>query len=50
MIVDRVVKKYQQEKDFEEFFSKERINNLNDDKGKNWKLCLLHYKFDPFIF
>ena len=50
MIVDRVVKKYQQEKDFEEFFSKERINSLNDDTRKNWKLCLLHYKFDPFIF
>ena len=33
-IVDRLVKQYGQEKDFEEFFSKERINNLNDDSGK----------------
>ena len=43
-IVDRLVKKYQKS------FSKERINNLNDDRGKNWKLCLLNYKLDPFTF
>ena len=43
-IVDRLVKKYQKS------FSKERINNLNDDTGKNRKLCLLDYKLDPFTF
>ena len=49
-IVDKIIKKYRKEKDFEYFFSQELINGTMIDWGKNWKISLKDLDFDPFIF
>ena len=51
MFVGRIVKKYcQKKKEFEEIFSREKLDGLMIDVGKKWKLCLIDHKFNAFIF
>ena len=49
-LVDRVIKKLCKEKDFNEFFSRDVIDQITIPTGKNWKICLNDSEYNPFIF
>ena len=48
--VDRLIKKYRVETDFDYYFSREAIDGLMTDCGKNWKERLPDFDIKPFIF
>ena len=49
-LVDRVIKKLCKEKDFNEFFSRDVIDQITIPTGKNWAICLIDLEYNPFIF
>ena len=49
-LADRVIKQFRKEKDFNEFFSRDIIDQMTIPTGKNWKICLINLEYNPFIF
>ena len=49
-LVDRVIKKFCKEKDFNDFFSRDVIDQITIPTGKGWAICLIDLEYNPFIF
>ena len=48
-LVDRVIKTFRKEKDFNEFFSRDIIERMAIPTGKYWAICLIDLEYNPFI-
>ena len=50
--VNRLINKYKKENEevFDYYFSREEIDSLMVNVGRNWKVCLLDFEISGFIF
>ena len=47
--MDRVIKTFRKEKDLNEFFSRDIIEQMTIPTGKYWTICLIDLEYNLFI-